>query len=56
MKTTSWIIVDKQTGKAVMETFKQATADAINREKFDVVSALEYLYALNAAIKAARAA
>jgi hypothetical protein len=51
MKTASWIIVEKATGKAVFETFKKATADAINREKFDVLTALEYLQQLNAKLK-----
>lgn len=47
MKTASWIIVDKQTREAVMETFDKVTADAINRDKFDVLPALEYLQQLN---------
>jgi hypothetical protein len=47
MKTASWIIVDKQTREAVMVTFNQATADALNRDKFDVLPALEYLQQLN---------
>lgn len=51
MKAASWVIVDKQTGKAVMETFNQATADAINREKFNVLPALEYLQQLNRNLK-----
>ena len=51
MKTASWVIVDKQTGKAVMETFNRTTADAINREKFDVLPALEYLQKLNRSLK-----
>ena len=51
MKPASWIIVDKQTGEAVMETFEQATADAINRDKFDVLPALEYLQQLNRSLQ-----
>ena len=47
MKVTSFVIVDKQTGKAVMETFNRATADAVNRNKFDVLPTLEYLQKLN---------
>ena len=47
MKATSFVIVDKQTGKAVMETFNRATADAVNRNKFDVLPTLEYLQKLN---------
>ncbi len=48
----SWVIVEKATGKAVFETFKQNVADAINRSKYDVIEAGEYLAALNAKIKA----
>jgi hypothetical protein len=51
MSPETWVIVDKQTGKAVMETFKRATADAVNRDKFDVLPALEYLTKLNRLIK-----
>jgi hypothetical protein len=51
MKTASWIIVNKQTGEAVMETFNRATADAINRDKFNVLPALEYLQQLNRRLK-----
>ena len=51
MKAASWVIVDKQTGKAIIETFKRATADAINREKFNVLPALEYLQQLNRSLK-----
>ena len=47
MKVTSWVVVDKQTGKAVMETFNRATADAVNLNKFDVLPTLEYLQKLN---------
>ena len=47
MKATSFVIVDKQTGKAVMETFNRATADAVNLNKFDVLPTLEYLQKLN---------
>lgn len=52
MKTASWIIVNKQTGAAVFETFNAATAQAINRDKYEAIPALEYLQQLNRAIKA----
>ncbi len=47
----SWIVVDKETGKAVMETFSETTAAAIRRDKFEVLTAYEYLCKLNAKIK-----
>jgi hypothetical protein len=55
MKTSSWIIVNKATGKAVFETFNENTAKAVNTRLYKAVPVLEYLYALNAAIKASRA-
>ena len=52
MTSGSWIIVSKATGRAVLETFSQAVADAVNREKYEVWSAYEYLVDLNKRIKA----
>ena len=43
----SWVIVSKKTGKAVFETFSATTAQAINKERYDVVPILEYLQSLN---------
>ena len=43
----SWVAVDKSTGKAVLETFEKKTADAINREKYDVLPIQDYLGSLN---------
>ncbi len=46
--TTSWVVVSKSTGKAILETFNKGTADAVNREKYDVVPIGKYLASLNA--------
>jgi hypothetical protein len=54
METASWVIVERATGKAALETFSASVADKVNREKYDVLPILEYLQQLNAAIKAAR--
>ncbi len=43
----SWIIVRKQTGKAVFETSTIATVQAVNRKKYVVLTAAEYLGRLN---------
>jgi hypothetical protein len=43
----SWIIVDRRTGEAVMETFSRRIADMINLEKFEVVPVLDWLQRLN---------
>ena len=50
MKTSSWVIVSRATGHAVMETFSRATVDKINTEKYQAVPILEYLQSLNKAI------
>jgi hypothetical protein len=47
MATTSWVIVSKETGTAVLETFNAKTAAAINRERYNVVPILEWLVSLN---------
>lgn len=47
MKTASWIIISKATGKAVMETFSLKQVAMVNRDKYDVKPILEYLQGLN---------
>ena len=43
----SWVVIDKTTGAAVLETFSASTAEAIRRDRFDVVPILDHLQALN---------
>lgn len=43
----SWVVVSKATGQAVLETFEKKTADAINRDKYDVIPVQQYLASLN---------
>lgn len=43
----SWVIVDKATGKSVMETFSQSVADKINKEKYEAIPVRLYLERLN---------
>ncbi len=47
----SWIIVSKDTGKAVFETFDRHIADRINTQKYTVLTAMQYLGALNKSLK-----
>ncbi len=47
----SWVAVSRDTGKAVLETFERSVAERINREKYDVLTAAQYLGELNAKIK-----
>ena len=51
MKTASWVIVDKQSGKALFETFNQTIANAINQSKYQAIPILEYLQNLNKSLK-----
>lgn len=44
---TSWVIVHKETQKAVLETFSKKIADSINTELYDVVPILDYLVSIN---------
>lgn len=50
---SSWIIVSRETGEPVMETFKLATARAINRDRYEVLTAEQWLHRFNAAVKKA---
>ena len=49
MTTTSWVICNKLTGKAVFETFNKNTADAFRdpRSSFRAVPVMEYLQSIN---------
>lgn len=46
-KPSSWIIRDKATGKAVMETTDQKKVDALNTKKYEAVPASQHLAELN---------
>lgn len=43
----SWVVVSKETGQAVLETWSQEVVDAINRERYTVVTSYEWLVSLN---------
>ena len=45
----SWIIYDLVTGKSVMETWNAGIAAKVNRNRYGVVTALEWLSTFNAA-------
>ena len=47
MGTKSWVIVNKETNKAVMETYNKDTVSKINTAKYRAIPALEYLQSLN---------
>lgn len=43
----SWVVVDRETGAAVLETFSRAVADRVNLARYEVLTALDYLARLN---------
>ena len=43
----SWVIVCRESGSPVLETFNRATAAAINTVKYEVLTALQWLARLN---------
>lgn len=51
MKSNSWIIVNKNTGEAVFETYNKKVAESINHEKYEALSSHEYLTKLSASLK-----
>lgn len=46
-KPANWVIVNTETGKAVMETYSEGIARAVNEPKFKAVPILEWLCSLN---------
>ena len=47
MKTASWVIVNKETGQSVFETFDARKVAALNTEKYKAVPILEWLQHLS---------
>ena len=47
MKTASWVIIEKRSGKAILETFSQKVVNAINTEKYNAIPISEYLVSIN---------
>jgi len=51
-RSNSWIVVNRLTGEAVLETWSEKVTQAINTKKYQVMTAYDYLRNLNANIKA----
>lgn len=47
----SWVIVNKQTGEPVLETYNEKMLSKLNTAKYEAIPALKYLVALNKKIK-----
>jgi hypothetical protein len=52
MKTASWVIREKATGRVICETFSRRLVDALNIKRYEAVPLLQYLCELNATIRA----
>jgi hypothetical protein len=50
--TQSWIIISRETGKPVFETFTRKIAARVNLEKYEVLTAKEWLVRFNKQVKA----
>ena len=48
MRTSSWVICEKATGRAICEVFSERLAAAVNTTKYEAVPVLRYLQQLNA--------
>jgi hypothetical protein len=48
----SWIVVSRETGNAILETFSRKVANAINAENYEVLTAHQWLARFNASVKA----
>jgi hypothetical protein len=49
--TASWVIREKATSKAIMETFNKRLLDKLNTTKYEAVPALQHLQELNRKIQ-----
>ena len=47
MRTASWAIREKATGKVIMETFSAEVIKKINADKYEAVPILDHLVSLN---------
>lgn len=50
MKTASWVIREKATGRVIMETFEPRKVAALNTAKYEAVPILAYLQYLAAQV------
>lgn len=46
-RESSWVIVNRQTGEPILETFQKSVADKVNTKKYEVVPILRWLQRVN---------
>lgn len=47
----SWIVVSRETGKAVLEIYTRNTAERINQEKYEVLTTSQWLIRFNQMVR-----
>lgn len=47
----SWVAVSRETGKPVYETTRRSIAEKINQEKYEVLTALQWLVRFNEGVR-----
>lgn len=47
MNCNSWIIVSRETGSPVLETWQESVALKVNLDRYEVLTALEWLQRFN---------
>lgn len=50
----SWIVVDRTTGKPVLETYSRTMASAINQARYEVLTAYAWLVRFNRSLREVR--
>jgi len=55
MRTASWVLREKGTGRVIAETFDPEKVARLNTVRYEAVPILDHLVGLNAAIKLANA-
>lgn len=48
----SWIVISRETGKPILEIYTRDIAERINQEKYEVLTAYQWLIRFNRAVKA----
>ena len=47
----SWVVVSRDTGLPVLETFSRAVAEAVNQTRYEVLTALQWLVRFNRSVR-----
>jgi hypothetical protein len=49
--SSSWVVVDRETGKPVLETFERKTAERVNQSRYEVLTAQDWLERFNGSLR-----